>query len=157
LRDRITADGGQLADDLIPDRGSPVFGPLVAAGRRVEGQGDASADRYWLVVESVFEGYLLHHGSSRLLDCRDDDVRLLGGDLLYALGLRELAIGTGKWPDYERVRSEFREPGDGLEARALREVKARAASVGLERQLEHALIAFRALPPRPCGQRNNTY
>ncbi len=44
-----------------------------------------------LVLEAVYEGHLLHHGSSRLFAGMDDDLRLLAGDALYALGLERLA------------------------------------------------------------------
>jgi hypothetical protein len=43
------------------------------------------------VLEAVYEGYLLHYGSSRLFDGMDGDLRLLAGDTLYALGLARLA------------------------------------------------------------------
>jgi hypothetical protein len=43
------------------------------------------------VVESVREGYLLHYGETRLLAGHDDDLALLAGDYLYALGIERLA------------------------------------------------------------------
>ena len=43
------------------------------------------------VLEAVYEGHLLHHGSPRLFAAMDEDLRLLGGDALYALGLARLA------------------------------------------------------------------
>ena len=43
------------------------------------------------VLEAVYEGYLLHYGTSRLFERMDDDLRLLAGDALYALGLARLA------------------------------------------------------------------
>lgn len=46
---------------------------------------------YALVVEAVREGYLLHYGEPRLLRGHDDDLALLAGDYLYALGLERLA------------------------------------------------------------------
>ena len=46
--------------------------------------------REW-VLESVREGYLLHYGEPRELPGIDDDLKLLGGDTLYALGLARLA------------------------------------------------------------------
>jgi hypothetical protein len=46
------------------------------------------------VVEAVHEGWLLHYGAPRLFRGMDDDLRLLGGDSLYALGLARLtALG----------------------------------------------------------------
>jgi hypothetical protein len=43
------------------------------------------------VLEAVYEGYLMHYGAPRLFDRLDDDLRLLAGDALYALGLSRLA------------------------------------------------------------------
>lgn len=43
------------------------------------------------VVEAVREGYLLHYGEPRLLAGHDDDLALLAGDYLYALGIERLA------------------------------------------------------------------
>lgn len=49
------------------------------------------AEEYELVVEAVREGYLLHYGEPRLLAGHDDDLALLAGDYLYALGIERLA------------------------------------------------------------------
>ena len=43
------------------------------------------------VLEAVYEGYLMHYGTPRLFEGTDDDLRLLAGDALYALGLSRLA------------------------------------------------------------------
>jgi hypothetical protein len=43
------------------------------------------------VLDTVREGYLLHYGEPRLLDGHDDDLALLAGDYLYALGIERLA------------------------------------------------------------------
>ena len=43
------------------------------------------------VLEAVYEGYLLHYGEPRLFEGMDEDLRLLAGDALYALGLARLA------------------------------------------------------------------
>lgn len=43
------------------------------------------------VMEAVYEGYLLHYGEPRLFEGMDEDLRLLAGDALYALGLARLA------------------------------------------------------------------
>ena len=43
------------------------------------------------VLEAVYEGYLMHYGSPRAFSGMDDDLRLLAGDSLYALGLSRLA------------------------------------------------------------------
>ncbi len=65
----------------------PVLGLLAAAGPRAAG----SPGEYALVVESVREGYLLHYEEPRILAGTDDDLALLAGDYLYALGLERLA------------------------------------------------------------------
>jgi len=44
-------------------------------------------DRYALGVETIYEGYLLHYGSSRVFAPEDGDAALLLGDYLYAHGL----------------------------------------------------------------------
>ncbi len=43
------------------------------------------------VMEAVYEGYLMHYGTPRAFAGMDDDLRLLAGDALYALGLSRLA------------------------------------------------------------------
>jgi hypothetical protein len=61
-----------------------------AAGPRTRDR----ADEYELLVEAIYEGYLLHYGCSRLLRCEDSDLALLAGDRLYALGITRLvALG----------------------------------------------------------------
>lgn len=70
-----------------PGEERPVFGLLAALGPRSA----ASPGEYAFVVEAVREGYLLHYGRSRLLRGHDDDLSLLAGDYLYALGIERLA------------------------------------------------------------------
>ncbi len=43
------------------------------------------------MLEAVYEGYLMHYGEPRAFAGMDDDLRLLAGDALYALGLARLA------------------------------------------------------------------
>jgi hypothetical protein len=43
------------------------------------------------VLEAVYEGHLMHHGRPRAFGPMDEDLRLLAGDELYALGLARLA------------------------------------------------------------------
>lgn len=47
--------------------------------------------RRLFVLEAVYEGYLLHYGTPRAFAGMDEDLRLLAGDALYALGLSRLA------------------------------------------------------------------
>jgi hypothetical protein len=51
--------------------------------------GDAPS-REW-VLEVVREGFLLHYGEPRAFGAMDPDLRLLGGDTMYALGLARLS------------------------------------------------------------------
>jgi hypothetical protein len=55
----------------------------------------ANGDRFGgeraFVLEAVYEGYLLHYAEPRAFQGMDDDMRLLAGDSLYALGLERLA------------------------------------------------------------------
>ena len=67
--------GEALRDD--PER-EPVFGALVP-------------EPLALGVETIYEGYLVHYGNSRLFAPADDDVALLLGDYLYAHGLVHVA------------------------------------------------------------------
>jgi hypothetical protein len=79
-----------LADALLPASeqfGVALFGPLAAQGPRAAG----AAAEYATLVESIFEGYLVHYARGRILDPPDPDLRLLAGDYLYAFGLSRLA------------------------------------------------------------------
>ena len=51
---------------------------------------DAEPERRF-VLEAVHEGYLMHYGEPRAYAGMDEDLRLLAGDALYALGLSRLA------------------------------------------------------------------
>ena len=87
LAERLRAEETPISAHVVEPSAEPDFGLLAAAGPRA-----ASAPaEYALVVEAVREGYLLHHGESRLLRGHDADLALLAGDYLYALGLDRLA------------------------------------------------------------------
>jgi len=83
----LRAEDTPIAEHVVEPPAEPELGLLAAGGERAA---VAPAD-YALVIESVREGYLLHHGDSRLLVGHDDDLALLAGDYLYALGLERLA------------------------------------------------------------------
>jgi len=93
LRELIVAEGEPLSGGLlerVPEGAQPTLGKLAAAGPR------AAADprEYELLIEAIYEGYLLHYGDSRLLSGGDDDLALLAGDRLYTIGLERLvALG----------------------------------------------------------------
>jgi hypothetical protein len=82
-------DGGLLAE-VVRDADQGVetpLGDLAASGPRAAGR---EADLA-IVVEAIHEGYLLHYGTPRVVATDDDDLALLAGDRLYALGLSRLA------------------------------------------------------------------
>jgi hypothetical protein len=99
LRSLLVEEGGLLASLLDghsqPSNGGTVSQPsdstegpaqIAASGPRTNG----NAARYELLVEAIYEGYLLHYGAPRVVIAADADVRVLAGDRLYALGLARL-------------------------------------------------------------------
>ena len=120
VADALRKDDTLLAGHLAPTDAEPALGLLAAAGSRARGaEGD-----YAFIVEAVREGYLLHYGEPRLIAGAEDDLALLAGDHLYALGLECLA-GMG---DLEAVReladlislsAQLHDDGDHEEAGAL--------------------------------------
>lgn len=77
LAEVAAAAGPALAPYAVPDPGPARFGQEL--GERA------------FVLEAVYEGYLMHYGTPRLFERLDDDLRLLAGDALYAVGLARLA------------------------------------------------------------------
>jgi len=87
IAERLRSEDTPIAPHVVEPAEEPVFGLLAASGHRA-----ASAPaEYAQVVESVREGYLLHYGEPRLLRGHDEDLALLAGDYLYALGIEGLA------------------------------------------------------------------
>jgi hypothetical protein len=99
LRELLDEHGGLMATVLAPggardqhESGEPSSSPaaLAAAGPRAAGR----REEYELLVEAIYEGYLLHYGSPRVVSASEADLRLLAGDQLYAIGLARLvALG----------------------------------------------------------------
>jgi hypothetical protein len=87
LAAQLRAEETPISPHVVDPAEEPFFGPMAAAGPRAA----AAPGEYSLVVESVREGYLLHYGKPRLLAGHDDDLALLAGDYLYALGIERLA------------------------------------------------------------------
>ncbi len=78
----------QPATERRPAAESPAS--LAASGPRAAGR----REEYELLVEAIYEGYLLHYGCSRVVQVPEDDLKLLAGDRLYAIGLARLvALG----------------------------------------------------------------
>jgi hypothetical protein len=79
LADQLRTEDTPIAPHVIDPAEPSHLGELVGGGE------------YALVVEAVREGYLLHYEQPRLLAGHDQDLALLAGDYLYALGLDRLA------------------------------------------------------------------
>jgi hypothetical protein len=77
---------GDLAEE--PAARSPAR--VAAEGPRTEGR----REEYELLVEAIYEGYLVHYGSPRVVRPAEADLGLLAGDQLYAIGLAML-VGLG--------------------------------------------------------------
>jgi hypothetical protein len=85
LTDEAAAESLLWSEALLPvavQRREPIFSALCRP-------------EFALGVETVYEGYLLHYGRSRLFAPEDEDAALLCGDYLYAHGLvRVSATGS---------------------------------------------------------------
>jgi hypothetical protein len=79
LAELITETDGTLSAHAAAEPGEGRFAGAVEDPTRL------------FVLEAVYEGYLMHYGSPRAFRGMDDDLRLLAGDALYALGLARLA------------------------------------------------------------------
>jgi hypothetical protein len=85
----LVASGATL-DPPTGQGNGPGPAQLAARGPRTEGR----RDEYELLVEAIYEGYLLHYGAPRVVRAPDADLGLLAGDRLYAIGLARLvALG----------------------------------------------------------------
>lgn len=93
LRELLVSEGGLMATLVAAEEGRAAAGApasIAAAGPRAAG---APAE-YELLVEAIYEGYLLHYGAPRVVRVPEADLRLLAGDQLYAIGLARLvALG----------------------------------------------------------------
>jgi hypothetical protein len=111
IAERLRGEGGLLAEAVVaPQVDHPAWEP----------------------VEAIREGYLLHHGEARIVATDDQDLALLAGDRLYALGLEELA-----------------EMGDLEAVRTMAEVIAGAACAHAADAPEAADDAWRGAPSGP--------
>lgn len=87
LAERLRAEETPISPHVVDPDEEPTLGLLAAAGPRAA----STPGQYALVVEAVREGYLLHYGEPRLMRNQDEDLALLAGDYLYALGIEGLA------------------------------------------------------------------
>jgi hypothetical protein len=134
----VRAEGGMLAamvrDDAVASVGpQEPYGPaqLVAEGPRARGR----RKEYELLMEAIYEGYLLHYEEPRVMAGAQPNLRLLAGDRLYALGLARLvALGdvpaVGELGDLITISARAQEVGDGELASAAWMAGARAIGWG---------------------------
>jgi hypothetical protein len=87
LAAQLREEGTPISAHVVDPAQEPELGLLASSGPGAA----RSPVEYALVVEAVYEGYLLHYGEPRLLAGHDADLALLAGDYLYALGLDRLA------------------------------------------------------------------
>src|SRR4051794_19246349 len=123
LREVVAAAGPSLRPYAREDPGPDRF----------DGQVDDRARLF--VLEAVYEGYLLHYGEPRAFVGMDEDLRLLAGDALYAVGLARLAAtgdmaAVAELADLISLTSETRIAGRPDVAEALWQASVRALSDG---------------------------
>jgi hypothetical protein len=131
-----TASGPSAAGNR-PDRPSPA--QLAASGPRAA----RARAEYELLVEAIYEGYLLHYGAPRVIAAADPDLLLLAGDRLYALGLARLVeLGDGEavaeLADTITLSSLAHAAGESELAGAVWEAGARAVGWGSSNAHKHA-------------------
>ncbi len=161
LQELLREQGGLMAGLLppgpVPDPGSTSanasangHGPaqLAAAGPRAS----ESAAEYELLIEAIYEGYLLHYGCSRLLAPAEDDLGLLAGDQLYALGLARLVemgdlVAVAELADVITLTALAHGAGDEELAGAIWEAGAWAVGWGPSAEHEQAKALARAGAP----------
>ena len=85
-------DGAEAAEPSSPGESAAGESPASVAARGP--RAERCRDEYELLVEAIYEGYLLHYGSPRVVRTPEADLRVLAGDRLYAIGLARLvALG----------------------------------------------------------------
>jgi hypothetical protein len=104
LRTLLRDEGGLIATLVDPEAVNPEAADRRAGDRRSAGELPTSpaslaaegprtrerSEEYELLVEAIYEGYLLHYGDARVVRAPEADLRLLAGDRLYAIGLARL-------------------------------------------------------------------
>ncbi len=139
-----------VAADIPDGPWSDAPGPAqtAAAGPRAQ----RAREEYELLVETIYEGYLLHYGDGRVVAPAEADLGLLAGDRLYALGLARLvALGdteaVAELADTITLGALAQAAGEPELARAVWEAGARAVGWGSsEAHAEAKRLAFARAP-----------
>jgi hypothetical protein len=145
LAELLRGDGGLIAGAVAGADADGSLGAAVAAGRRAAGH----EDDYALLVEAIYEGYLQHYGSGRVVRSADPDLALLAGDRLYALGLARLAqlgdlAAVAELADVISLAAQAHAEGDHERAGAVWAAGVAAVAHGGGQELEAAKAAARA-------------
>ena len=148
LRTLLRREGGLMATLVAPDAGiepgAPVEPGQGAAAESPESPASIAAngpraagrrDEYELLVEAIYEGYLLHYGAPRVVRVPEDDLKLLAGDRLYATGLARLValgdtLAVAELADTITLSALAQGAGDSRLADAIWEAGARAVGWG---------------------------
>jgi len=149
----LDQQGGLIAALVVTDssdRGQDDRGPaqIAAAGPRAS----AAREEYELLVETIYEGYLLHYGAPRVLAPPEADLGLLAGDRLYALGLARLvSLGdteaVAELADTITLSALAHASGESELAAAIWEAGACAVGWGASESYRHAKQLVRARAP----------
>lgn len=123
---RAAADARGVRNGLCASPGSIAASGPRAAGRREE---------YELLVEAIYEGYLLHYGAPRVVRMPEADLKLLAGDRLYAIGLARLVelgdtLAVAELADTITLSALAQGAGEGRLADAVWTAGARAVGWG---------------------------
>ncbi len=151
LRDQGGLVGAIVVDPGAPD-GAASPAAIVADGPRTRERAAA----YALVVEAVYEGYLLHYADARVVRTSDADLALLAGDQLYALGLARLVAlgdldGVRELADVISLSALAQAGGDPALAAAVWEAGVRAIARGADPAPERAHGLVRRGEPRAAA------
>jgi hypothetical protein len=149
LAQLLREDGGLIAGALAEAAPSDgTLGAAAAAGPRAAGR----EEDYALLVEAIYEGYLQHYGSGRVVRPDDPDLALLAGDRLFALGLAQLAelgdlAAVAELADVISLSAQAHAEGDAALAEATWAAGVAAVGHGGGPKLEAAKAAARAGDP----------
>jgi hypothetical protein len=130
---------GDAAEPAAPGAARDSPAAIASRGPRAE---DAR-DEYELLVETIYEGYLLHYGSPRVVRSAEADLRVLAGDRLYAIGLARLValgdtLAVAELADTITLSALAQGAGDAELADAVWTAGARAVGWGPSEQHRHA-------------------
>jgi len=162
LVDLLREQGGLMASLPLSaserDQGAgeaPAPAQLAGAGPRAEGR----REEYELLIDAIYEGYLLHYGKPRVVAAADPDLGLLAGDQLYAIGLSRLvALGdlhaVSELADVITLSALAQSAGEQSLAAAMWLAGARAVGWGSSDSYAHAKdLAFAGDPAASVAMR----